>query len=155
MEEIEKIVNYMITQNITLSIAESLTGGLLSSKICSVSGASKIFLEGIVCYSEESKIHRLGIEKETIDKYSTVSEEVAYKMAENVRMLLNSDIGLSTTGVAGPNKIDSYGNPKGLYYIGISYKNKTEVFKFMVDGSRKDIQNSVVLDAIKILNKKL
>ena len=99
---IKKLADYLIQNKTTITVAESLTGGLISSMLCEVSGISEVFLEGIVVYTNNSKITRLGVKKETIDKYTAVSAEVAIEMAEGVRRNLSSDIGISTTGLAGP-----------------------------------------------------
>lgn len=143
------LVKKLIEQNRTLAIAESLTGGMICSNICSVSGASKVFLEGIICYNEKSKIMRLGVREEEIEKYSTVSEQVASQMSEGVRKLLQTDIGIATTGVAGPDDYDCYGNPKGLFYISISTDDETKVFKFHEDGSRDEIRELATLFALE------
>lgn len=149
VEKSEILVKKLIGKNITLSVAESLTGGMICSSICSVSGASKVFLEGIICYNENSKIKRLGVDEEDIKKFTTVSEQVAKQMAEGVRKCLKSNIGIATTGVAGPDDFDIYGNPKGLFYIAISSKKETKVFKFKEKGDREDIRNVASLFAIE------
>ena len=105
-------------------------------------------MEGIVCYNEFSKIKRLGVSKEYINKYSTVSRQVASQMAIGVKKFLDADIGISTTGVAGPKDFDSYENPKGLFYIGIAMNDYIKVFRFKETGTRDEIREKACLFAI-------
>lgn len=152
-----QLIQMLKEKNITIAVAESLTGGLISSKICEVSGASQVFLEGVISYSNESKISRLGVNPLVIRKLSPVSEAVAMEMAEGVRENLKADIGLSSTGVAGPDAYDDCGNPRGLFYIGISYKGQTNAKRFKLDGSREYIReqaaNLALILALSILSE--
>ena len=135
-----KIVEILKKRGMTLAIAESLTGGLVSSAICGVPGASEVLLEGVVSYTDESKITRLGVRRETLEIHSSVSAQTAAEMAEGVRKNLGADIGISTTGVAGPGETDENGNPRGLVYVGFSYGNETSVSRHMIDGTRNAIR---------------
>ncbi len=144
-------VKLLKEKKLTLSVAESLTGGLISSKICEISGASEVFLEGIISYSNESKISRLGIEKSVIERFSPVSYEVATRMAEGVRRNLKADIGISSTGVAGPAAYDSDGNKRGLFFIGLSLGTETLAAKYEVEGSRQHIRDYAANQALRLL----
>ena len=135
-----KIVEILKKRGMTLAIAESLTGGLVSSAICGVPGASEVLLEGVVSYTDESKITRLGVRRETRAIHSSVSAQTAAEMAEGVRKNLGADIGISTTGVAGPGETDENGNPRGLVYVGLSSGNETSVSRHMFDGTRNAIR---------------
>lgn len=135
-----KIVEMLKNRGITLAIAESLTGGLVSSAVCEVPGASVVFLEGVVSYTDESKVTRLGVRHETLEIHTSVSAQTAAEMAEGIRRNLSADIGISTTGVAGPGKTDENGNPRGLVYVGVSYGNETSVSRHMFDGTRDAIR---------------
>ena len=139
-EAMIKIVEVLNKSGMTLAIAESLTGGLVSSAICGVPGASEVLLEGVVSYTDESKITRLGVRRETIEIHTSVSSQTAAEMAEGVRKNLGADIGISTTGVAGPGETDENGNPRGLVYVGLSSGNETSVSRHMFDGTRNAIR---------------
>ncbi len=136
-----EVVNYLIAHKLTLAVAESLTGGMVCSRICQVPGVSKVFLEGIVSYTNQSKISRLGVSRETLKKYTAVSIETAKEMASGVCKNLSADIGISTTGVAGPELFDEDGNPRGLVYIGIAWGNDVWGYEYNLEGSRDYIRN--------------
>lgn len=161
MFELDKKANELVellkTKNKKISVAESLTGGMISSSICSVSGASLIFVEGIVAYSIESKMSRLNVSKDSIDKFSAVSEIVSKEMSEGLILGNKSDIAVSTTGVAGPDDFDDRGNPKGLFYISVSTRENTSCYKFQVSGSRQEIREKAcylaMSKAIEVIKK--
>ena len=137
-------------KNMTVATAESCTGGLLSTLITSVSGASSIFGLGICSYAAEAKINTLGIQADTIEKYGTVSEFTAQEMAKRIRTLGNADIGLSVTGVAGPNQTED--KPVGLVYIALSDKNNTIVKKLNIENLGRDfIRNTTALEVFNLL----
>lgn len=144
------LIGSLTAQGITLAIAESLTGGLLCARICDIPGASKVFLDGVVCYSERAKSFRLDVSEKTLREYSPVSKEVAKEMAVGVRKTLDVDIGVSTTGVAGPGP-DERGDPQGLFYIGIATREDVRVFRFQESGSRSEIREKAARYAIDIL----
>ena len=107
----------------TIALAESCTGGLISERLTNVSGSSRYVLLNVVTYSVESKTKLLGVDKDLLDKYGSVSPECAKAMAEGVRNLSGCDIGLSVTGVAGPAG-GSEDKPVGLVYLGLSVGDK-------------------------------
>jgi nicotinamide-nucleotide amidase len=123
----------------TISIAESCTGGLISSRLTDVSGISKNLFASVIAYSNKSKVEILGVSSETLRHHGAVSKEVAADMAVNARLLLKSDIGISTTGIAGPSGATGK-KPVGMVYIGLSDKNKVIVKKFNFTGSRDIIK---------------
>ena len=139
---------------LTISTAESCTGGMIASKLIEVPGISTNFIEGIVSYSNEAKIKRLKVKKETLEKYGAVSEEVAREMLAG----LKTDVGISTTGIAGPGG-GTKDKPVGLVYIGIKVKNEVKVFKRELKGDRKKIRQRAMMHALynllKILSKKV
>ena len=150
---VEKISDIIIDKNLKLSVAESLTGGLLGSEFVSFSGASNFFVEGVVAYSNEAKINRLGVKKETLEEYSAVSEEVAKEMAIGVAKNLNTNISISTTGVAGPNT-DGI-NEVGLVFIGIYINKQVYIYKCNFKGDRQSIRKQTVEYALNELYEKL
>lgn len=146
---IESICKLILSKNLKLAVAESCTGGLLTSKFVSFSGASKILLEGCVTYSNESKMSRLSVSKDSLENYGAVSPQVAHEMAVGIANNLGADIGLSTTGIAGPDG-GSSAKPVGLVYFGIYYKNKVITFSNIFSGDRNTIRNTA---CVEILNK--
>ena len=139
---------------LTISTAESCTGGMVASKLIEVPGISENFIESIVSYSNEAKIKRLKVKKETLEKYGAVSEEVAREMLAG----LKTDVGISTTGIAGPGG-GTKDKPVGLVYIGIKVKNEVKVFKRELKGDRNKIRQRAMMYALynllKILSKKV
>jgi len=133
---------------LTISTAESCTGGMIASKLIEVPGISENFIEGIVSYSNEAKIKRLKVKKETLEKYGAVSEEVAREMLAG----LKTDIGISTTGIAGPGG-GSKDKPVGLVYIGIKVKDEVKVFKRELKGDRNKIRQRAMMHALYNLLK--
>lgn len=146
----ENAVFALKQKNITVATAESCTGGLLSTLITSVSGASSVFPLGICSYAAEAKINILGVNAETIEKYGTVSEFTAEEMAKRIRILGDTDIGLSVTGVAGPSPTE--GKPVGLVYIALSSKENTNVKQLNIENLGRDfIRNTTALEVFNLL----
>ena len=133
---------------LTISTAESCTGGMIASKLIEVPGISKNFIESIVSYSNEAKIKRLKVKKETLEKYGAVSEEVAREMLAG----LNTDIGISTTGIAGPDG-GTKNKPVGLVYIGIKVKDEVKIFRRELKGDRNKIRQRAMMHALYNLLK--
>ena len=134
----------------TLSVAESCTGGLLADSFVNVSGASEVFMEGVVTYSNEAKIKRLGVKKETLEKFGAVSPETAREMV----LGLKTDAGISVTGIAGPGG-GTPEKPVGLVYMGIRNGNEISVEKKIFKGSRRKVRERAVLHSLFCLNKML
>ena len=138
------IVGKLIKNNMTISTAESCTGGLLASTMINVPSASSVFLNGVICYSNESKIYELDVCKKHLEKYGAVSEQVAIQMAEGIRKKSNTTIGISTTGIAGPAG-GTEEKPVGLVYIAISMEGKETICrKLMLKGNRQKIREKTV-----------
>ncbi|BCB03427.1 competence/damage-inducible protein A [Bacillus sp. KH172YL63] len=127
--------NLMKEKKLTLSCAESLTGGLFQSQLASLKGASSVLNGGVVCYQDEVKTKVLSVRESTLKTHSAVSEQCAKELAENVRVLLASDIGISFTGVAGPGEHE--GHPSGTVWIGLAQDGQpTKAFKLNLAGGR-------------------
>jgi len=154
-ESIEKLIsNKLISNKLTISFAESFTGGKISDSLVSIPGASSFFKGSVVCYSTESKIKTLNVDMHLIDKYSVVSSQVVESMALNVKEMFNSDYGLATTGNAGPNKGDS--NKKiGTVFIGIATPNQVFSFEFNFGNSRERVTRKSVNKSFELLFKEL
>ncbi|HIP86524.1 MAG TPA: CinA family protein [Aquifex sp.] len=128
-ENLEEVVGKLLRdKGLTLATAESCTGGMVASSLVNVPGSSEYFIGSVVAYSNEVKEKLLGVKRETLDKWGAVSAQTAKEMAEGVKKLLGTDIGISTTGIAGPSG-GTETKPVGLTYFGISFKKKTVTFK--------------------------
>ena len=148
---IVKLHKKLIKKNITLSVAESCTGGLLSSKFTKLSGSSKYFQMGLVTYSNNAKIKILKVKKKIIKKYGSVSPECCEAMVQGLSKISKSKINISITGIAGPNG-GTKDKPVGLVYIGLTKRNKTIVLKnYFKKKDRKSIQNKTVEKCIKLI----
>ena len=148
----EQIVKKLLEKGYTVTTAESCTGGLLAGRLLNVSGASGVYNEGYITYSNEAKHRLLGVSNETLESYGAVSEQTAKEMAEGVAKAANSDVGLSTTGIAGPGG-GTPEKPVGLIYVGCSIKGVTTVKKCQFIGDRETNRNSTVEEALKLLQK--
>ena len=140
-------------RGLTLGSVESFTGGMFAKEITAVSGASKFYKGGLVTYATEEKARLLGISKDDIEQYGVVSEQIAYQMAEKGRDLLDVDVCVSFTGNAGPEAME--GKPVGEIYIGLSSKDGTLVFPYMLKGTRNSIQEEGVKNALEIIKEKI
>lgn len=137
---LKKASNYLIDKKLTIATAESCTGGLLAHILTNISGSSAYFNRGIISYSNKSKIELLQIPDNLIKDYGAVSEQVAKAMAKGIRMISKVDIGISTTGIAGPTG-GTKKKPVGLVYIGFSTKKDTIFKKFIFTKDR--IRNKI------------
>ena len=152
---IEKVVGALLKKKgLKLSIAESCTGGLIASKITDVNGSSNYFLEGMVCYTNQSKERLLGVKRTTLKAGGAVSEQVAIEMAEGIRKKSNSDVAVSTTGITGPTGATRE-KPVGLVWIGYSDKEKSFAKKFVFVKDRLRNKEMMSKTAIELLRKEL
>ena len=133
------IINKLIKNNITISVAESCTGGLIANSITKFSGVSKIFSYGIISYSNKTKIKYLGVSKNNLSKFGAVSKNIAEEMINGLYKNEKTELCISTTGIAGPNG-GTKEKPVGLVYIGIKFKKNNYIFKKVYKGDRLDIQ---------------
>ena len=145
------IVKKLNKKKLKISFAESCTGGMLASKITSISGASKVFGLGLVTYSNQAKISILKVNKRIIQKYGAVSPECCEAMVKNLAKISKAQINVSITGIAGPNG-GTKTKPVGLVYIGVKNKNKILITKnIFKQKSRKAIQNATVKRTLEII----
>lgn len=153
MLEIKNIIQRLIKKKLSISVAESCTGGMLSSSITSISGASKIFNIGLVTYSNLAKIKLLKVSSSNIKRYGAVSEKCCLKMVEGLSRLSKSKINISITGIAGP-KGGSKNKPVGLVYIGIKKGKKISINKYLFKNkNRENIRKNSVKEALKLIEK--
>ena len=145
------IVKKLNKKKLKISFAESCTGGMLASKITSISGASKVFGLGLVTYSNQAKISILKVNKRIIQKYGAVSPQCCEAMVKNLAKISKAQINVSVTGIAGPNG-GTKTKPVGLVYIGVKNKNKILITKnIFKQKSRKAIQNATVKRTLEII----
>ena len=134
----------------TLVTAESLTGGGIGAALTSVSGASAVYKGGIISYTNAVKHGILGVSRETLDQYGAVSEPVAKAMAEGARKILEADVAVSVTGLAGPGG-DEFGNPVGTVFIGYSDSKTTLVKHCLFSGDRESIRHQTIEAALRLV----
>ena len=147
----KRIVKKLIKKKLKISIAESCTGGLLSSAITSVNGSSKVFNIALVTYSNQSKIKVLKVPKKIISKYGSVSEQVCRAMVKNVHKIGKSNISISITGIAGPGG-GTTKKPVGLVFIGIKKGSKISSKKYLFKNKgRSYIQKTTVNKSLKLI----
>jgi nicotinamide-nucleotide amidase len=144
----------LMAQSYSISTAESCTGGLLSHVLTGISGSSAYFMGGVIAYNNTIKVEVLGVGRKTLLTYGAVSEQTAQEMAEGIRTKFNTDIGLSTTGIAGPTG-GTPGKPVGLVWIGISTPGKTQAFECHFPGNRLDIIRGTVIEVLSRLMQEL
>ncbi len=148
-----KILKLLTKKKLTLSFAESCTGGLLASSITSISGSSKIFNMGLVTYSNNAKVKLLQVPKKTITKYGAVSHETCLSMVKNLSKISKANISISITGVAGPNG-GTKAKPVGLVYIGLKKGSKIIVKKNLFKSKKRiSIQKASAKQALKMILK--
>ena len=146
------LIKKLIKKKLKISFAESCTGGMLSSAITSISGASKIFNLGLITYSNYAKIKFLKINKNIIKKYGAVSHECCLAMVNNLSKISKANINVSITGIAGPHG-GTKRKPVGLVFIGIKKGNKIVIKKNLFNSkNRKAIQKATVKKALQLVN---
>jgi nicotinamide-nucleotide amidase len=147
------LIKKLQEKNLTIAVAESLTGGLVAASLTEIPGASKVFKGSITAYVDEIKQNVLEVNEETITKFTSISEQVALEMAINVRTIMKSDIGISTTGVAGPEK--SAGFAPGLVFVAISIGDHNMCQKLEITGDRSKIRNQTVQELLQLTLSRL
>lgn len=148
-----ELAQLLLKFNFTISLCESLTGGLASKVFSDYPGASKYFLGSIVSYSNEVKTGLVKVNKLTINDFGSISEQCAFEMAKNTQSIFKSDVAVSFTGNAGPKTIED--KEVGLVYIGICILDHIFVEKLNFKGNRKEIREQSLQYAIKLLKIKL
>ncbi len=150
----ERVFDLLKLRKIKLSVAESFTGGRITSALINNSGISEFLHEGIVSYSNESKMQRLNVDKGSLIKEGAVSSIVAYKMVVGLLKTGNCDLAISTTGIAGPNS-DNTSKPVGLCYIAVGMKDGVHTYKYNFKGTREKITETAKNTALFLAIKKL
>jgi len=146
-----KVIDLLRERRETISCAESITGGAITSELVSVSGASDVLLGSIVAYSKQMKINQLGLSSELIESKGLVSKEVALEMANGARQRLGSSWAISSTGSAGPTALD--GSSPGEIWIAILGPDRQESVKLSLNGARQEVINGAVESALTLLER--
>lgn len=150
----EVLGKLLVDRKLTISTAESCTGGMIASRLINYPGISEVFLEGAVTYSNEAKERTLNVKKKTLDTYGAVSEETAKEMAIGISKRTGSDISVVTTGIAGPGG-GSEEKPVGLVYIGLYYKGKVKAFKYIFNGNRHNVRTKATVTALDLVRREI
>ena len=147
----QKIFKALKKKKLKISVAESCTGGMLSSAITSVSGSSKVFTMGLVTYSNQSKNRLLKIPKQIIKKYGAVSIQCCFSMVNNLCKISKSNVAVSVTGIAGPSG-GTKQKPVGLVYIGIKRANKVKINRYLFKNKgRSNVQRAAVKKSLELI----
>jgi len=147
----QKIVKLLKRKRLKLSVVESCTGGMLSSTVTSISGSSKVFIMGLVTYSNQSKNRLLKVPKQIIKKHGAVSIQCCFSMVNNLYKISKSNVAVSITGIAGPGG-GSKQKPVGLVYVGIKRSNKVKVNRFLFKNKgRSNIQRATTKKALELI----
>ena len=154
LERIQKLVKNCSEKNLKISVAESCTGGFISHMFTSISGSSKVFERGIVCYSNQSKIDLLKVDPKIIEKYGAVSEQVVKQLAYNIRVQSNVDVGIGISGIAGPTG-GTPEKPVGLVFIGVSTEKDIIVHNVSFKTDRITFKSKVLEKIIYFLEELL
>ena len=151
MKNLEEQVIFILTEKgLTIATAESCTGGAIAAELVNVSGASKVFNEGFITYSNEAKQKRLGVRVRTLNDFGAVSREMAFEMAKGVCEATKANVGIAITGIAGPSG-GTTEKPVGTVYIGCCVNRATKVTENHFDGSRSEIRKQSVQAALELI----
>lgn len=150
----ETVVSLLKKKGLKLTTAESCTAGLLAGRVMNVAGASEVYDEGYITYSNEAKHRILGVKEKTLEEHGAVSHKTAYEMAEGAAKVANADAALSVTGIAGPGG-GTAEKPVGLVYIGCYLNGQIRTVEFRFTGDRAQNRECAVTEALTILKEQL
>ena len=150
-QESEKLYLNCVNKNLIITTAESCTGGMISSAIVHINGSSQIFKSSVIVYSNDMKSKLLNIPKDLITKYGAVSEIVVHSMAKKSLEIINSDVSIAVTGIAGPTG-GSIDKPVGLVWVGIGTKEKIITKKYQFNGNRLEVRQKTTQESLKLAN---
>ncbi|MDD5530635.1 MAG: CinA family protein [bacterium] len=144
----KELARILKEKKLTISVVESCTGGLIQKLITDTAGSSEYFLGGVVAYSNKLKEKLIGVKHTTLLKYGAVSKETSVELANGITKITGSNIGISTTGIAGPGG-GTKDKPVGLIYIGIRIGKKTTSYKYIFKGTREQIRKQTAEEGLK------
>ena len=146
----QQAVELLMKHNLTITTAESCTGGLIAATLVNVPGISGQFKEGYITYSNDAKEKLLGVSHETLERYGAVSSQTAEEMARGARQSANADISIISTGIAGPDG-GTKEKPAGLVYLACCYKDHVKVERHLFSGDRQAVRNCAVREALRLI----
>ncbi|MBR1628299.1 MAG: nicotinamide-nucleotide amidohydrolase family protein, partial [Lachnospiraceae bacterium] len=146
MKQANKAAKLLFSKGLSIASAESCTGGMIAAELVGFAGMSAHFAEGYVTYSNEAKIKNLGVKESTLNEFGAVSKQTAAQMALGVQKRAGADIGIATTGIAGPDG-GTPEKPVGLVYIGCAFGGKVVVRRFVFEGNRYQVRLSATKQA--------
>jgi len=150
----EEMADLLVSNGLSLAVAESCTGGMISNMITDVPGSSRYFLAGLVTYSDDSKMSLLGVRKATLIEHGAVSQAVASEMAVGVRTLMRSDIGISATGIAGPEG-ETEEKPVGLVEFAMAIEGRIVSDRRVFSGDRQEVKRAASEHALRMIIEEL
>jgi len=148
------VVDLLSANELTITCAESCTGGMLSERLINVAEISQCYKAGFITYSNEAKEKHLGVSHDTLLSYGAVSEQTAYEMAEGLCQRTGADIGIAVTGIAGPDG-GTAEKPVGLVYIGCCCNGKVTVEKYIFMGNRQKVRDTTVVRALDLVRRSI
>lgn len=144
------VVQLLRSRQMTIATAESCTGGMIGAALVNVPGASWVYSDGYITYSNDAKHRNLGVRQETLDRYTAVSEQTAREMAEGAARRANADVGISSTGIAGPDG-GTPQQPVGLVYLGCTVRGVTRVERHVFEGDRMAVRRQATERALQLV----
>ena len=148
----KSVVDLALANKLTITCAESCTGGMLSARLVNVPGISEVYKNGVVTYANKAKRRLLGVKKSTLQKYGAVSEKTAEEMAKGAAVMFKADVAAAVTGIAGPEG-GTAEKPVGLVYIACRVKGKTTVRRYQFSGNRNKVRESAVAAALALMRE--
>ena len=144
-----RVLGSLEDRGLTLATAESLTGGGVGAVVTSVPGASRVYVGGVVAYASRVKVELLGVAPEVVEEHGVVSEPCALAMADGVRLLVGADVGLATTGVAGPDPQE--GKPAGTVYVAAAGPGGSRARLLHLSGDRRAVRDATAAAALELV----
>ena len=154
MTNYHQLIDTLKEKKLTISTAESCTGGLISRLITDVPGSSEVFIGGVVSYSNEMKMKWLGVNQETLEKYGAVSEQTVGEMLNGIMRETGSDLAIAVSGVAGPTG-GTTEKPAGTVFIGVVFQERKDVKKYLFQGSREDVRMKSAMKVVEMISNLL
>ena len=154
MTNYHQLIDTLKEKKLTISTAESCTGGLISRLITDVPGSSEVFIGGVVSYSNEMKMKWLGVNQETLEKYGAVSEQTVGEMLNGIMRETGSDLAIAVSGIAGPTG-GTTEKPAGTVFIGVVFQERKDVKKYLFQGSREDVRMKSAMKVVEMISNLL
>lgn len=148
----EKVVHALTDKKLTISAAESCTGGMFAKMVTDIPGSAVVIMESYVTYANVAKTKILGVKKETLDEFGAVSEQTVKEMAQGLFKVSGADVCVAFSGIAGPGG-GTKEKPVGLVYTAVCFGGETSVYKLQLSGERDDVRTKACLEIFNVINK--